>query len=265
VVSSLAAGSYTFTVHATNAAGNGPNASASATVTAATPVIAWTPTSPITYGTPLGATQLNATASYNGNPVAGTFTYTPTLGEVLPAGNGQTLSLTFTPTDTASYASATEAATIDVNPKPLQVTGTSAQNKPYDGTATATLSGGTLVGVIAADAGSVTLAQAGAFAQANVGMSIAITANDSIGGSAAGNYTLTQPAGLSANITPATLTYTATPTTVPYGTTPSGLGGTLSGFIAGETQATATTGTWPSRPRRTRRAWSVNIRSPAAA
>jgi len=43
-------------------------------------------------------------------------------------------------------------------------------------------------------------------------------------------------------ITPATLTYTATPTTLPTGQTPSGLGGTVSGFVGGETLASATTG-----------------------
>ena len=53
-----------------------------------------------------GATQLDATAS-----VPGTFTYTPAAGTVLNAGKGQTLSVTFTPTDTTDYTTAT--ATVD--------------------------------------------------------------------------------------------------------------------------------------------------------
>ena len=44
----------------------------------------------------------------------GTFAYTPAAGTVLDAGNGQTLSVTFTPTDTTDYTTATATATINV-------------------------------------------------------------------------------------------------------------------------------------------------------
>jgi hypothetical protein len=55
--------------------------------------------------TPLGAAQLNATAvSPAGSTVAGTFTYTPTSGTLLTAGN-QTLSVHFVPFDSTSFAS----------------------------------------------------------------------------------------------------------------------------------------------------------------
>ena len=47
-----------------------------------TPVITWPTPAAITYGTPLSTTQLNATASYNGKTVPGTFSYSP--GTVLP-------------------------------------------------------------------------------------------------------------------------------------------------------------------------------------
>ncbi|WP_257385625.1 kelch repeat-containing protein [Tahibacter caeni] len=245
VFSSLDPGSYTFYVYASNAVGAGLESPASNTVdvTRATPVIQWSPASWITYGTPLDAAQLSASATVDDGAVPGTFAFTPAVGAVLPAGDGQTLSLTFTPDDTVRYASVTTTRPIDVKPAPLHVTGTTVQNKTYDGTTAATLAGGTLVGVLAADLGTVTLTQAGTFAQADVGTGIAVTANHTIGGSAAGNYTLTQPTGLSADITPATLTYTATPATMPYGTTPAGLVGTVSGFVPGESQATATTGT----------------------
>ena len=59
----------------------------------------------------LGATQLNATASAG---VAGTFVYAPASGTLLAAGAGQTLSVTFTPDDTATYDIATATVTIDV-------------------------------------------------------------------------------------------------------------------------------------------------------
>jgi hypothetical protein len=79
------------------------------TVNDATPVITWPAPSAITYGTALSATQLDATAS-----VAGTFVYTPAAGTVLAAGS-QTLSVTFTPTNTTDYSTATATVTLMVN------------------------------------------------------------------------------------------------------------------------------------------------------
>lgn len=84
-------------------------ATRSIVVQKATPAVTWATPSAITYGTALSATQLNATAS-----VAGTFTYTPAAGTVLGAGS-QTLSLTFTPTDTASYNTVTTTRALTVN------------------------------------------------------------------------------------------------------------------------------------------------------
>ena len=75
----------------------------------ATPVITWANPADITYPTALGATQLNATAS-----VPGTFVYTPASGTVLNAGPAQTLSVAFTPTDTANYNNASADVTIVV-------------------------------------------------------------------------------------------------------------------------------------------------------
>ncbi len=75
-----------------------------------TPVITWAAPAPVPYGTPLSATQLNATAS-----VAGTFTYNPPAGTVLAAGT-QTLSVSFTPTNTTSYNNATGTTNLTVNP-----------------------------------------------------------------------------------------------------------------------------------------------------
>lgn len=73
------------------------------------PTVTWANPAPITYGTALGAAQLNATAS-----VPGTFSYTPAAGTVLNAGANQTLSVTFTPSDTATYSTVTKTVSIDV-------------------------------------------------------------------------------------------------------------------------------------------------------
>ncbi|MDE2457575.1 MAG: hypothetical protein KGL43_28620, partial [Burkholderiales bacterium] len=76
---------------------------------------------------------------------------------------------------------------LTVTPLGLTVAGTTAANKTYDATTTAALAGGSLQGVINGDA--VTLTQSGHFASANVGSGIAVTAGDTLGGSAAANYT----------------------------------------------------------------------------
>jgi hypothetical protein len=87
-------------------------------VNQATPTITWANPAAITYGTALSATQLKAKAS-----VAGTFAYTPAAGTVLAAGT-QPLNVTFTPTDTADYTTATGSATLVVNPAPTAITWT---------------------------------------------------------------------------------------------------------------------------------------------
>ena len=80
----------------------------SLTVTKATPVINWLAPAEITYGTKLGSAQLNATANVNG-----TLAYTPAAGAVLDGGS-QTLSVTFTPHDSANYSSATKTVSMFV-------------------------------------------------------------------------------------------------------------------------------------------------------
>jgi hypothetical protein len=74
-----------------------------------TPTINWPTPAAITYGTALGSTQLDATAS-----VQGTFVYTPAAGTV-PAVGTDTLSVAFTPNDTTDYTTATASVKIVVN------------------------------------------------------------------------------------------------------------------------------------------------------
>jgi hypothetical protein len=76
-----------------------------------TPVITWSAPAAVTFGTALSSTQLDATAN-----VPGTFAYTPAAGTVLQAGAAQTLSVTFTPTDTTDYTTTNASTTITVNP-----------------------------------------------------------------------------------------------------------------------------------------------------
>jgi len=86
--------------------------SSTVNVTAATktnPNLVWNTPAPIAYGTPLGAAQLDATAG-----VAGAFAYSPAAGAVLTTGS-KILTVTFTPTDSTDYATATSIVTLTVN------------------------------------------------------------------------------------------------------------------------------------------------------
>jgi hypothetical protein len=89
-------------------------ASVALQVNQSTPVIAWPTPAAIPYGTALSAAQLNATATFNGAAVPGTFTYSPAAGTVLTAGT-QTLSVSFAPSNGTQYASATVSVTLKVN------------------------------------------------------------------------------------------------------------------------------------------------------
>ncbi|HXL77453.1 MAG TPA: putative Ig domain-containing protein [Candidatus Eisenbacteria bacterium] len=74
------------------------------------PILTWATPLSIAHGTPLGSPQLDASAN-----VPGTFTYSPPSGTVLAAGS-QTLSVTFLPTDTVHYTTATATVTLTVTP-----------------------------------------------------------------------------------------------------------------------------------------------------
>ncbi len=108
VANNVPAGTYTVTIRANAACGN-KDASFSLFIAKAASIITWSNPANITYGTALSGAQLNATAN-----VAGSFVYTPAAGTVLNAGNGQTLSVNFTPSDTANYNASSRSVLINV-------------------------------------------------------------------------------------------------------------------------------------------------------
>ncbi len=71
--------------------------------------VTWATPAPITYGTPLSATQLDATAN-----VAGRFSYSPKANALLAAGT-QTLSVAFKPTLNKDYAGSNDSVELTVN------------------------------------------------------------------------------------------------------------------------------------------------------
>ncbi len=89
-----------------------------------TPIITWANPSTITYGSPLTAIQLDASAN-----VSGSFAYNPANGTVLDAGTN-TLSVVLTPTDTNDYSSVSNMVSLVISPAPLTVT-VSNTNRPY--------------------------------------------------------------------------------------------------------------------------------------
>jgi hypothetical protein len=111
----------------------------------------------------------------------------------------------------ATYAAANAVTqTLIVDPIALTVTGAQVTDKYYDGTTSAVITG-TLVGVINSDV--VSLVGLGTFADANAANGIGVTANSILFGAQSGNYTITQPTGLSGNILPAiqTIAFTVAP------------------------------------------------------
>jgi len=183
------------------------NTPATLTINKATSTITWPTPGAITYGTPLSATQLDASS-----PVAGTFNYTPALGTVLSAGL-QTLSVTFTPTDATDYSSATQTVQLTVNKAPLSVTANN-QSMSYGGTVP-TLTG-TLTGVVGSDGITASYATTGT-SSSPVG-SYPITASLNDPNSKLGNYSVTNtPATLTINKVTSTITW-ETPGAITYGT-----------------------------------------------
>ncbi|NYS36164.1 hypothetical protein HZZ02_21055, partial [Streptococcus danieliae] len=130
----------------------------------------------------------------------------------------------------------------DITPKAVTITGMSAVNKVYDGNTKASVSGGALLGLV----GSETLGVTGlvvTFDDKNAGTGKTVTGSGSVlvngsNGGLASNYTITNPTGLSANITPKALTVTGMTAgnKVYDGLLDATLsGGSLSGLVSGET------------------------------
>ena len=123
--------------------------------------------------------------------------------------------LTLTGSAAGNYAFTQPTLTADITGATVTITsGLAANSKVYDGTTTGTISSNSVVlaGVQSADAANVHLSTNGytaTFASPGVGIGITVTISGlTLTGSAAGNYTLSQPA-LTADITGATVTITS--------------------------------------------------------
>ncbi|MBZ0091606.1 MAG: autotransporter-associated beta strand repeat-containing protein, partial [Sulfuricellaceae bacterium] len=156
-----------------------------------------------------------ATVTYADNRIAGDLLTLAGTASYLDknAGTGKTVNVSAigaTGTDAGNYSFATTASTTaDISPANLAVTGVTAANKVYDGTTAATLSGMAAITVFGSDDVHLSGTGSAAFADKNVGNGKTVTVGSySISGADAGNYSLIQPSGLTANISPANLAIT---------------------------------------------------------
>ena len=147
----------------------------------------------------------------------------------------------------SNYSLSDPTFSADITAKGLTVTGTSAANKVYDATTTATLSGATLSGVVAGDSVSLTGGTSGTFATAAVGTGKSVSTTMGITGTDSGNYTISQPTGITADITVKALTITGISISnkVYDGNTTATISGTAaySGLVGGESFSVTGTAT----------------------
>ncbi|KTT27675.1 YDG domain-containing protein [Pseudacidovorax intermedius] len=227
------------------------------------PVISVTPsTTTMVYGSAEPATTLGA-SNYSGMIDGDTlssftgsqsFTLAPA-GTLSSAGFRQVGSYAYTLngtlTDSLGYQYAPFAQSLTVTPRALNVSGISANNKTYDGSAAATLSGTATATALAGDLVAISGTGTGAFANANAGVNKAVAVSGyTATGTDAGNYQLVQPSGLTATITPRTLTVTgsgiATKTYDGNATATVNVG-TVTGFVGSEMVVVSASGNFADK------------------
>lgn len=164
---------------------------------------------------------VTGTATLNGvvgtDNVAVTYSSTATFANKSAGTHNVTVSgINLTGTEKDNYTIAdTLTLTATIRPKPVIITGVTAEDKDYDGTKTATpnIDSAVISGIISGDTVNIK-AGTGTFASADVGTGIAVTFSGfSLTGADSGNYTLsTQPESTTADIMKGT--YTWEPNTV---------------------------------------------------
>ena len=124
--------------------------------------------------------------------------------------------------------------TASITAKSLTITGVTASDKVYDGTTTASLSGGALDLVVTGDAVSL-VAGTGTFSDKNVGSGKTVTTTGyGLGGAGAGNYALSAQPSVTASITACPVTVTARDTSKDLGASDPVLPYTATALLSGD-------------------------------
>jgi len=137
---------------------------------------------------------------------SGVFADEDVASDIAVAVSGYTLS----GIDAGNYIIVQPASVVaDITPASLTVTGITANDRVYDTTTNATLSGAANVSALGRDQVTVGGSGAGVFADEDVANDIAVTVSGyTLSGVDAGNYVIVQPVNVVADITPASLTVT---------------------------------------------------------
>ncbi|QQS07092.1 MAG: hypothetical protein IPK50_09395 [Fibrobacterota bacterium] len=209
---------YHYRVKAVNAAGTSHGPDSTFTTTLLPQSIAFGALTAQTYGTEF--VRLTAAAS-SGLPVE----YASANEAAVHISNdtayllaADTATITATQAGDGSYQAANSVSRIlTITKKALTIAGATAQGRDYDGTTDATVTGAHLDGVVNSDDVSLSLGTA-SFATKDTGTAKPVTvAGSSLTGTKAGNYSLTEVAGLTAKIQQATVSVTAFASTKAYG------------------------------------------------
>jgi len=190
-----------------------------------------------TYGDVIALSSLGATSS-SGLPVSYQVSSGPAninAGNLTFTGAGS-VTIEATQTGDNNYAAATPVErNITVNVKPLTITGLSASNKVYNGSNAATLTGtANLNGVINSDDVTLSGTPVSNFSDADAGSNKSVTVTGyTLSGTKSGNYSLTQPTGITANITKAdqTITFNAITASIEVGGSAFALGATTTSAL----------------------------------
>lgn len=164
------------------------------------------------------------------------------------AGSGKPVTVTTTLADGLGRASDYQlvnpvaTTTAAITPKSLALTATVA-DKVYDGTTAASVTLGGLDGLVTGE--SLNITTRGVFSDPNAGgpRSVVVQIGATDGTGKVSNYSLPPALSAAASITQATLTYVADPASVLVGGVLPTLGGSVTGFVAGENLSLATSGT----------------------